>query len=367
MYTSIVKNFVKKLIENEFQLSTTFHIETEKEKEVVVLLKGESPILYVASLVNGSKINLQNYEIFMNEYLQYLQKSLKVYYCTNIIALTIVAGEFLEEMEHDKQQTKDFVMKQEFILEEHYSHTWWYLSEARKTIEMNKSQAKDILHIKQIALKSLEEKESCSLEEIVTQAKQKMMIKNDKIVVTWVLLFINCFLFFMMVLCGEKENYILSYGTEYHAIFNLHQYYRIFTYCFIHADIMHLIQNSVYLYFFGMRAELLYGKIQMLLLYFFAATGSSILSAYCNDVLAVGASGAIFGLIGAVFVYSYRNGKRNVGMNYSTLLLLVIVALLAGVLQKNVDYFGHLGGFLAGSLLSFMILQGEKPDRRREK
>ncbi len=54
-------------------------------------------------------------------------------------------------------------------------------------------------------------------------------------------------------------------------------------------------------------------------------------------------------------------------MNYSTLLLLVIVALLAGVLQKNVDYFGHLGGFLAGSLLSFMILQGEKPDRRREK
>ena len=355
MYTSISQNFIKKLLEHEFQFAT-FYGELEKKENRVILIKAESPILYVVSLVNGQKINLRNYELFMNEYLQCLQNSLKSYYCTKIIALTIVVGEFLEETEEDTKQAKNFVMKKEFMLEENYSHTWWYLSEARKVIEMNKSQAKDILHIKQMALESLEKQENYSLGEIVAQTKQKNTFKSDKIIVTWILLFINCFLFFMMILCGEKENYILSYGTEYQAIFNLHQYYRIFTYCFIHADIMHLIQNIVYLYFFGIRVELLYGKIQMLLLYFFATAGSSILSAYCNDVLAVGASGAIFGLIGAVLVYSYKNGKKSVGMNYTTLLLLAIVALLGGVLEKNVDYFGHLGGFLSGSLLSFMIL-----------
>lgn len=354
MYTSISQNFVKKLLECEFQFATLYG-ELEKKSNRMTLLKAESPILYVVSLVNGQKINLRNYELFMNEYLQWLQNSLKSYYCTKIIALTIVVAESLEKTE-DTKQIRNFVMRKELILEENYSHTWWYLSGARKIVEMNKSQAKDILHIKQMVLESLEEQENDSLEEIVTQTKQKETLKNNKIIVTWGLLFINCFLFFMMVLCGEKENYILSYGTEYDAIFHLHQYYRIFTYCFLHADIMHLIQNSVYLYFFGMRVELLYGKIRMLLIYFFATAGSSILSAYCNDVLAVGASGAIFGLIGAVLVYSYKNGKKNVGMNYTTLLLLAIVALLGGVLQKNVDYFGHLGGFLSGSLLSFMIL-----------
>lgn len=163
-----------------------------------------------------------------------------------------------------------------------------------------------------------------------------------------------------MILFDIKQYCITLFGTEYNTIFHMHQYYRIITYCFIHTSILHLIQNCVFIYFFGMHTELLYGKIQMIVIYFLSAIGGGIFSALCNDAISVGASGAIFGLIGAVFTYSYKNGKKSVGMNYTTLLLFVIVALLSGILQQNVDYFGHFGGFIVGILVSFILLEHKK-------
>lgn len=366
MYTSIVQNFVKKLIENEFSIAPTFRMGVIEENSIVILLKQESPILYVVSVVNSEKTDLQNHEIFMNEYLQHLQKKLSLYYCSTIIALTLVVGEYLKENTENKFDTKqsiEFVTKKEMIPEENCYHAWWYLSEKRKLIEMEKSQPKNILHLKQIALDSLkytkQNEYSYSFDEITMQAKQKGVfdLKSSDILLTWNLLCINCFVFFVFMLLGMKQSSIMLFGAEYQVIFDMHEYYRIITYAFIHTNVVHLIQNSVYLYFFGMRTELLYGKIDMTIIYFFAIIGSSILSVLCNDAISVGASGAIFGLIGAVLVYSYKHGKKNIGMNYMTLLLLIILSLIMGVFQKNVDYFGHFGGFITGSLVAWILLK----------
>ena len=114
MYTSILQNFVKKLIENEFSIAPTFHMGAIEEDSIVILLKQESPILYVVSVVNSEKTDLQNHEVFMNEYLQHLQKKLSLYYCSTIIALTLVIGEYLEENTENKfntAQTIEFVTK----------------------------------------------------------------------------------------------------------------------------------------------------------------------------------------------------------------------------------------------------------------
>lgn len=366
MYASIVQNFAKKLIENEFYISPAFHMGVIEENSIVILLKQESPVLYVVSVVNSEKTNLQNHEIFMNEYLQHLQKNLSSYYCSTIIALTLVVGEYLEEITENKfdvKQSIEFVTKKEMIPEENCYHAWWYLSEKRKLIEMEKSQPKNILHLKQIALDSLEYTKqnecNCSFNEIVMQAKQRSAfdLKSNNILLTWNLLCINCFIFLIFILLDMQQSSIMLFGAEYQAIFDMHEYYRIITYAFIHTNVIHLIQNSVYLYFFGMRTELLYGKINMTIIYFFAIIGSSILSVLCNDAVSVGASGAIFGLIGAVLVYSYKHGKRSIGMNYMTLLLLVALSLIMGIFQQNVDYFGHFGGFITGSLVAGILLK----------
>ncbi len=80
MYTSILQNFVKNLIENEFSIAPAFHMGVIEEDSIVILLKQESPILYVVSVVNSEKTDLQNHEIFMNEYLQCLQNSLQIFH-----------------------------------------------------------------------------------------------------------------------------------------------------------------------------------------------------------------------------------------------------------------------------------------------
>lgn len=371
MYSLILQNLVKKLIENEFVLSSTFDTSIINQQSTVLLLKQESPILYVVSIVNGETSNLQNHETLINEYLQHLQKSLSAYRCSKIIALTIVIAEFAQQSEQQYnndtiKQALEFVTTKELITQENYFYAWWYISQKRQTIEMEKSQPKDILHLRQIILDCLNNTQSQqnynSFTEIITENNQKneFYLKSDNILLTYHLLCINLFIFVCMLLFQAKENCIMLLGTEYHAIFDMHQYYRIITYCFIHSSVMHLVQNSVFLYFFGIHTEQLYGKIQMIMIYFLSAIGAGLFSALCNDGIAVGASGAIFGLIGAVLTYSYKHGKKSIGMNYMTLLLLVIIALLSGMLQQNVDYFGHFGGFVVGILVSFLLLEHQK-------
>ena len=61
---------------------------------------------------------------------------------------------------------------------------------------------------------------------------------------------------------------------------------------------------------------------------------------------------------------SYKNGKKSIGMNYMTLLLLVALSLIVGVFQPNVDYFGHFGGFITGSLVAWILLKNTKQQQR---
>lgn len=367
MYCVILQRLIKKLMEYEFEIATSLYETEMQQYHRVILFKQQSPILYIVSIVDSEKIELQNHEIFMNKYLQQLQNSLTLYHCTKIIALTVVMGEFSEKTTQkndiDIKKVIDFVNQKELLAEENYFHAWWYVSYKRKTIEMQKSQPKNILHIRQMLLDCLENEQNeqsyHSLNEVVAQTKQKnaFLLKSNNMLFTFHLLCINGFIFLGMILLGLKTDAIVLFGVEHYAVFDMHQYYRIITHCFIHTNVLHLIQNSVYLYYFGRHTELLYGKIQMAMIYFFSAIGGGILSALCNDAISVGASGAIFGLMGAVFVYSHQHGKKSVGMDYMTLLLLVVIALLAGLLQQNTDYFGHFGGFIVGSLVSFIILK----------
>jgi membrane associated rhomboid family serine protease len=135
------------------------------------------------------------------------------------------------------------------------------------------------------------------------------------------------------------------------------QYWRLLTVMVLHAGIIHWAFNSYALFIFGPTLEALLGRVRFLALYVgsgFAASGASLLISHTQ--LGVGASGAIFGLLGALVAFFYRRrdaGGRGVLQN---LLFVLALNLFIGTRIANVDNVAHIGGFLSG-LLAMALLE----------
>ena len=139
------------------------------------------------------------------------------------------------------------------------------------------------------------------------------------------------------------------------------QYWRLLTVMVLHAGVIHWAFNSYALYIFGPLLESLLGRVRFLALYVgsgLAGAGASL--AFSHTQLGVGASGAIFGLLGALVAFFYR--RREMGGRAPLQNLLVVLAfnLFIGFRVANVDNFAHGGGFIAGLLAMALLDLGPK-------
>lgn len=159
------------------------------------------------------------------------------------------------------------------------------------------------------------------------------------------------------MLSGRQYEIFSAYGLSRRGVL-AGEYYRLATAMFLHDGPMHLLSNGIYLYYFGSRAELLLGKARFLLLYFAAGLCGGLCSILFRDGLSVGASGAIFGLVGAMLLLTRKRGARVTGMSYSTMLLLAVSILGFGLLDPWVDNFGHIGGLLGGAAAFCLMMRG---------
>jgi membrane associated rhomboid family serine protease len=133
------------------------------------------------------------------------------------------------------------------------------------------------------------------------------------------------------------------------------EYWRLWTVTLVHADILHLGFNMYALWIAGPLVEQIYGPVRMLLVYLAAALGGSVASYALNDgPLAVGASGAIFGLFGILFAASRmhlpmldRRGRAILGQ----IGFLIVINIVIGFGIVSIDNFAHLGGLATGLLL----------------
>ena len=146
------------------------------------------------------------------------------------------------------------------------------------------------------------------------------------------------------------------------------QWYRIFTSAFFHGSIIHILTNMYSLYVVGKEVETLLGKWKYALVYFISIITSSLLSAAVNGAgsTSIGASGAIFGLLGALlyFGYNYRLYIGN-ALIYE-IIPVIAINLFIGFTLPYIDNFAHIGG-LIGGYLSCMAVgiegKGEASDR----
>jgi rhomboid protease GluP len=135
------------------------------------------------------------------------------------------------------------------------------------------------------------------------------------------------------------------------------QYWRLFTAMFLHANLIHILFNMYALYLFGYLIEGAFGKGRFIAIYFVTGFLASVTSYTFSSPrsLGVGASGAIFGLLGAWVAFNYR--RRQSAMAAAQLqgaLMLVAINLILGFTVASIDNFAHIGGLVAGAAAGWL-------------
>lgn len=186
-------------------------------------------------------------------------------------------------------------------------------------------------------------------------------------IVTYIIMAICIILFILMELSGGSTNSqtLLKYGANLDVLVKNGEYYRLFTCIFLHIGIMHLLCNMYSLYIIGREVENLFGKIKYIIIFILSGIFGSIMSlAFTHNTISAGASGAIFGLLGALLYF---------GMYYRTylgeaikrsIIPIIVVNLIIGFFAEGIDLAAHIGGLVGGVLVAMMV---GVPDKSKAK
>lgn len=159
---------------------------------------------------------------------------------------------------------------------------------------------------------------------------------------------------------GAKENTAINAG----------QWWRLLTPMVLHGSLIHLLFNSWALYAIGMDVERVYGTARFLAIYLLAGLAGSIASYAFNAAsLSVGASGAIFGLLGALAAFAYTSrsliGREASRMQLGQMATLAVINLGLGFIPgSNIDNSAHIGGLIVGGLVGLAIAPRYMIERR---
>lgn len=153
---------------------------------------------------------------------------------------------------------------------------------------------------------------------------------------------------------------LLADGAKYNALIRQGQYWRFITPVFLHVNALHVGLNMLNLLFLGIYVERLAGHLRLLFIYLVCGVISIIASFYfAPQELSVGASGALFGLVGAysAFIFMHRRAMNWQGIPAIIELLVIIGFNLAlGLVIPNVDNYAHIGGLISGCLLGWWFM-----------
>jgi membrane associated rhomboid family serine protease len=141
-----------------------------------------------------------------------------------------------------------------------------------------------------------------------------------------------------------------------------HEWWRIITAAFLHAGIWHIGLNMLSLYWLGRFIEVVLRPFRMALVYFVSliVAGIAVVLFSPPDAATLGASGAIFGLFGALFAIGMKLGERGRDLVRSNIGILVI-NLLWTFMVPGISWQAHVGGLVAGFLLTYAIFYPPRP------
>ncbi|MFX1393748.1 MAG: rhomboid family intramembrane serine protease [Promethearchaeota archaeon] len=171
--------------------------------------------------------------------------------------------------------------------------------------------------------------------------------------ITLLLIFINliCFIVFNLILDVE---YLLLLSQINSKIIKDYELWRLITSIFMHGDIIHLSSNMIALLIFGAAVENNFRRYQYVIIYFLSGLIGNIFSLILLplNVISLGASGAIFGLVGAAFIFFAREDPSFIMLGSLYIVYFIIMSFAPGI-NLWAHIFGLLGGILFGYLFKF--------------
>lgn len=189
------------------------------------------------------------------------------------------------------------------------------------------------------------------------------MANQKKAVCTIGIAVANIIVFLLLSFGGRMEDgmYMLEHGAMYVPfVVEYKEYYRLFTCMFLHFGFSHLMSNMLTLVVIGWNVEMFVGKIRFLVIYFLSGLGGNLLS-MAVDIwkqdysVSAGASGAIFGLTGAMLCLAILNHGRAGNITKQGMIVMIFISLYTGFTSGGVDNFAHIGGLLTGCLVTTLL------------
>ena len=179
---------------------------------------------------------------------------------------------------------------------------------------------------------------------------------------TDILLLINVIIFIIQLILGQ-EFMILNFGLHPEYVTTYHQFYRLITSMFLHGSVLHILFNMYALYIIGPQVENFYGRWKYGLIYILSGIFGSLFSILFTKSWSVGASGAIFGLLGSILYFGYHYRIYLGDVIKSQILPVILVNLLLGFMSTGIDNAAHIGGLLGGIAASMLVGINTKKDK----
>ncbi|WP_315121514.1 rhomboid family intramembrane serine protease [uncultured Clostridium sp.] len=187
----------------------------------------------------------------------------------------------------------------------------------------------------------------------------------EKATITYIFMGINIFMYIITAilsrnLIDSNVNVLVFLGAKVNPLIDRGQYYRLLTCTFLHGGIVHLGFNMYALYSLGPFVEKVYGKWKYAFIYLVSGIVSSTFSYMFSPSISIGASGSIFGLLGASAVIALKY-KDKLGRGFiNNIMSVIFINLIIGFSIANVDNLGHIGGLIGGLIISFIFMAGVK-------
>ena len=190
----------------------------------------------------------------------------------------------------------------------------------------------------------------------INQKSRKDAMETDRILepkkpYVTVAIMICLFLVYLYSVATNENVLVYNLGLNRYFV-KYGEFYRLLTGTFIHIDFIHLLCNLYALFIVGGMVEGYYGRKKYVIIYFVSAITGSLLSICMSDGFSIGASGAIFGLLGSILYFGYHYRVYFGSVILGRIVPIIIINLAIGFMISGVDNFAHIGGLVGGFLIS---------------
>ncbi len=360
MYAKISKQLYQELIKRDFApFAINIQEDLTNDTMTINLIKLTNNIVYVVCLLNTFRYTP---EMCIGKVQLDKSNFTQKYPNTDIKFINIfICKENTRSIEYINKIDENILLD--------YKDIYWVASTENNKISMyhDKRQPSKLLGIEKILSSvNIEQEEKVeNIASITAEALYNSPLRAKFMLFEFynLIILINVIVSLYVFLNGgfTEQNLLANGAFSYERIVDYHEYYRMFTSLFLHGSFAHLVSNMLTLYIFGRGLETRTSHTNFLGIYFLSGlVANTILLATPSTSIMVGASGCIFGLIGATLVLTAYFNKSIQGLNATNIFTITLINIAVSIMVPEISLSAHIYGLTVGIILGLVYVFDEK-------